>query len=97
MVQPAISARFDGPLTAGIGGVSDADDGDGGKRLQNGPTGVELLGLGLAFAISVLAPLALGVGLDALLHSSPLGLLIGLVAGVSLASVTVFQRFKKYL
>jgi F0F1-type ATP synthase assembly protein I len=62
-----------------------------------GPSGSELLGLGLVLAASVLVPLFAGIGVDALLHSSPIGLLLGLVAGITAASVMVFQRFKRYL
>jgi len=61
------------------------------------PSGRELLGLGLATALAVLVPLLSGAGVDALVHSSPIGLLIGLVVGVTAASITVFQRFKPYL
>jgi len=96
MVQSANSARFGEPLTTRIERVSGAG-GDGDKGHQSGPTGAELLGLGLAFAVAVLLPLALGIGLDGLLHSSPVGLLIGLLLGVTAAATTVFQRFKKYL
>jgi hypothetical protein len=70
--------------------------GDGGGP-QAGPSGSELVGLGLTLAASVLVPLFAGVGLDALLNISPIGLLFGLALGVTLASVAVFQRFKRYL
>lgn len=69
----------------------------GGGGAPAGPSGSELLGLGLALAASVLVPLFAGVGLDALLHTSPVGLLVGLAVGVTVASVTMFQRFKRYL
>lgn len=64
---------------------------------SGGPSGRELLGLGLSISVAVLAPLFAGIGADALLHSSPLGLLVGLALGVAAASATVFQRFKPYL
>jgi F0F1-type ATP synthase assembly protein I len=69
----------------------------GGGDPHASPSGSELLGLGLALAASVLVPLFAGVGLDALLHTSPIGLLFGLALGVTVASITVFQRFKRYL
>jgi F0F1-type ATP synthase assembly protein I len=69
----------------------------GGGDPHAGPSGSELLGLGLTLAASVLVPLFAGVGLDALLHTSPIGLLVGLALGVTVASTTVFQRFKRYL
>ena len=64
---------------------------------QAGPGGRELLGLGVAIAVAVLVPLFVGIGVDALAHSSPLGVVLGLAVGVTLASLTVFQQFKRYL
>lgn len=77
--------------------MSNLGDGRGARSGQSGPTGGELLGLGLAIALAVLVPLFLGIFADVLLHSSPIGLLIGLALGVTAACVTVFQRFKPYL
>jgi len=62
-----------------------------------GPSGRELLGLGLSIAVAVLVPLFAGIGADLLLHSSPFGLVLGLALGIAAASITVFQRFKPYL
>jgi hypothetical protein len=87
------------PLTAVLTwgfGVSQAR-GDHGGGPPAGPSGSELLGLGLTLAASVLVPLFAGIGLDVLAHTSPIGLLLGLVVGVTVASVAVFQRFKRYL
>jgi F0F1-type ATP synthase assembly protein I len=42
-------------------------------------------------------PLAAGVGVDALLHSSPVGFLIGLVAGIVAATAFVVSQFRHYL
>lgn len=61
------------------------------------PSGSELLGLGVAVAASLLVPLLAGLGLDALLHSSPVGLLIGLLVGIVAAAGAVFMQFRKYL
>ncbi|HEX6539374.1 MAG TPA: hypothetical protein VF155_09360 [Candidatus Dormibacteraeota bacterium] len=38
-----------------------------------------------------------GVGLDALLHSSPAGFLIGLLAGIVAATAFVVSQFRRYL
>ena len=67
----------------------------GGK--DGGPGGRELLGLGLAIAVAVLVPLFAGIGVDAVVHSSPIGLGLGLALGVTLASLTVFRQFRRYL
>jgi hypothetical protein len=85
------------PLTAQLTwgfGVSQAR-GDGGPPA--GPSGSELVGLGLTLAASVLVPMFAGIGVDALLHISPVGLLLGLALGVTVAAVTVLQRFKRYM
>ena len=34
---------------------------------------------------------------DTLLHVSPAGLLVGLIVGVALASVTVYRSYRRYL
>ena len=68
-----------------------------GRGSPAGPTGSDLVGLGFALAASVLLPLFAGIGLDALLHVSPLGLLAGLAVGVAVACFVVYQRFKPYL
>ena len=61
------------------------------------PSGTELIGLGVAIALSLVLPLGGGVGIDALLHSSPAGFLIGLLLGITLASAFVVSQFRKYL
>ncbi len=86
------------PLTAGLKwgfGVSQSRGGGGG--VPAGPSGSELVGLGFTLAGSVLVPLFAGVGFDAVLHVSPLGLLVGLGLGVAVASVMVVKRFKRYM
>jgi F0F1-type ATP synthase assembly protein I len=39
----------------------------------------------------------IGVGVDALLHTSPIGVLLGLLVGISAACYIAFNRFKRYL
>jgi hypothetical protein len=88
------------PLTAvqqGVGWVSERDGGEEQTPRQRGPSGAELVGLGLQVAVAVLLPMLAGVGVDALLHISPAGILLGLAAGVAAASVTVYRQYKRYL
>ena len=61
------------------------------------PSGAELAGLGVLLAVAVLVPLAAGAGLDTVLHTSPLLLLVGLVVGVALGTAAVWSRFRRYL
>ena len=44
-----------------------------------------------------MAPLLAGIGVDALAHTRPVFLLIGLALGIVLAAVTAFVRFKQLL
>ena len=76
-------------------GVSRAGADGGG--VPAGPSGRELAGLGLALAASVLLPLFVGIAADALLRTSPIGLVVGLALGIVVATVVVFQRFKRYM
>lgn len=93
----ASSARFSDPVAARVSARAHAVAARGVTPGRSGPTGRELAGLSLAIAVAVVAPLFLGIGADVLLHSSPFGVLIGLVLGITAAVVTVFQRFKPYL
>jgi F0F1-type ATP synthase assembly protein I len=47
--------------------------------------------------LGLIVPLLLGVGADALFHSSPAGVLLGLLAGIGAACYVAFSRFKRYL
>jgi hypothetical protein len=88
------------PLTAvqqGVGWVSERGDGEEQSNRQHGPTGTELAGLGLLVAAAVVLPMLAGLGIDALLHISPAGLLLGLVAGVIIAAVSVYSQYKRYM
>lgn len=64
---------------------------------NDSPSGAQLLGLGVMLAVGVLVPLAAGIALDVAAHTGPLGLLLGIVAGVAAAIVIVYTRFKRYL
>ncbi len=37
----------------------------------------------MSIAVALIVPLLLGVGVDALLHTSPIGVLIGLLVGIT--------------
>lgn len=65
-----------------------------GKR---GPTGTELAGLSIFLAAAFIVPFVGGLGLDALLHTSPLFLFVGLVVGIAAATAGLYGRLKRYL
>ena len=58
---------------------------------------MELLGVGFLLAAAVVVPLVLGLVIDAVAHSAPTFLFIGLFVGVVAAVATVYTRFKRYL
>lgn len=51
----------------------------------------------MSIAVALIVPLLLGVGVDALLHTSPLGALIGLLAGIVASCYAAFAQFRRYL
>jgi hypothetical protein len=65
-----------------------------GKR---GPTGTELAGLGFFLAAAFIVPFLGGLGLDALLHTSPIFLFVGLIGGIAAATAGLYGRLKRYL
>ena len=70
---------------------------DGERRRAASPSGTELIGIGLSFALSLVIPALAGVGLDALLHSSPVGLVAGMAVGVVACCTAVVVQFRRYL
>ena len=82
---------------AGVGTLTGQGDGRGDRPRQGTLSGSELIGLGVAIAVSLVLPLAAGVGVDAVLHSSPVGFLIGLFAGIIAATAFVVMQFRRYL
>jgi F0F1-type ATP synthase assembly protein I len=42
-------------------------------------------------------PLLLGEGVDLLAHTSPVGVLVGLLAGITAACYVAFVQFRRYL
>jgi F0F1-type ATP synthase assembly protein I len=52
--------------------------------------------MGVSIAVALIVPLLAGVAVDALLHTSPLGVLIGLLAGIAASCYTAFAQFRRY-
>jgi F0F1-type ATP synthase assembly protein I len=61
------------------------------------PTGSQLAGLGISIAAAFLVPLALGVVFDAFLHTSPFGVFVGLLVGITAACYTAVARLRPYV
>jgi len=53
--------------------------------------------MGMSIAVALIVPLLLGAGVDALLHTSPLGVLIGLLVGIIASCYTAFAQFRPFL
>lgn len=53
--------------------------------------------MGVAIAAALVLPLAAGVGVDALVHSSPAGFVVGLIVGIVAVSAFVVMQFRRYL
>lgn len=81
---------------AEIGLVSHEGGGKQGPD-RTGPSVSQLAGLGAVIAVAVLVPLVAGLLVDNALHSSPLGLLLGLLVGAGAATMTLISRLRQYL
>jgi F0F1-type ATP synthase assembly protein I len=55
-----------------------------------------MAGIGVFFAAAVLLPLLGGVGLDKLLHTAPVFVLVGLVVGLVIGSVGLWLRIREF-
>jgi len=53
------------------------------------------MGLGAILAVAVVAPIVLGIVLDAALRTSPIFLFAGLVAGIAASVWVVYVRYVK--
>jgi F0F1-type ATP synthase assembly protein I len=53
--------------------------------------------MGLYMALVVVIPLFAGLRIDDALHSSPLGLVLGLLIGIVAGFSGVYLRFRRYL
>ena len=60
-------------------------------------SGTQLLGLGVFLAVVVAVPLIAGLLVDGAAHSSPLGLLIGLLLGIVGAGFCLWAQVRRYL
>ncbi len=58
-----------------------------------GPTGTDLIGLGVLLAAVVVVPLVVGAFVDGALHTSPLFILVGLLLGIVGAVLVIYTRF----
>ncbi|HZU75281.1 MAG TPA: AtpZ/AtpI family protein, partial [Dehalococcoidia bacterium] len=61
------------------------------------PSAGELAGMGLTIAVALVLPALAGLGVDAVLRTSPLGVLIGLLIGIIAACAFAVNRFRRYL
>jgi F0F1-type ATP synthase assembly protein I len=53
--------------------------------------------MGISIAVALIVPLLIGYGVDVLAHTSPAGVLVGLLAGIATACYTAFLQFRRYL
>ncbi|MGA7988357.1 MAG: AtpZ/AtpI family protein [Candidatus Dormiibacterota bacterium] len=53
--------------------------------------------MGVGIAAALIVPLLLGEGVDLLLHTTPFGVLIGLLVGITAACYVAFGQFKRYI
>lgn len=67
------------------------------KGKTGGPRGSELVGLGIFIAAAFVIPFVAGLALDAMTHTSPLFLFVGLVVGIAAAAVGLYARLRRYL
>jgi F0F1-type ATP synthase assembly protein I len=61
------------------------------------PTGSDLAGVGAGLAVAFLVPFFAGLGIDAIAHTGPVFLLIGLALGILSAVGFAYVRFKRFL
>jgi F0F1-type ATP synthase assembly protein I len=53
--------------------------------------------MGVAIAVAMIVPLVLGVVIDGFLHTSPFGVLIGLVVGITASCYTAVAQLRPYV
>ena len=51
----------------------------------------------MQIAVGLIVPLFLGEGVDLLLHTTPIGVLAGLLIGISAACYIAFVQFKRFI
>jgi F0F1-type ATP synthase assembly protein I len=62
-----------------------------------GLSGTELIGLGLFLAVAFVVPLIAGLVIDQVAHTTPAGLLVGLVVGIAAAGFGLWAQMRRYL
>jgi hypothetical protein len=62
-----------------------------------GLSGTELIGLGLFLAVAFVVPLIAGLVVDQVAHTTPAGLLVGLVVGIAAAGFGLWAQMRRYL
>ena len=62
-----------------------------------GLSGTELISLGLFLAAAFVIPLVAGLVIDQVAHTTPLGLLAGLVVGIAAAGFGLRAQMRRYL
>jgi F0F1-type ATP synthase assembly protein I len=53
--------------------------------------------MGLSIAVAMIVPLVLGVLVDGFLHTSPFGVLVGLVVGITASCYTAVVQLRPYV
>ena len=61
------------------------------------PSGAALAGMGVSIAVAMIVPLVLGVLFDSFLHTSPFGVLAGLVLGITASCYTAVAQLRPYV
>ena len=62
---------------------------------NSGPTGSDLAGLGIYFAVAVLIPLLGGVLLDKVWHTAPVFVLVGLFVGLASGGAAIWLKVRE--
>lgn len=61
------------------------------------PSGAQLTGMGISIAAAMIVPLILGVLVDSFLHTSPFGVLVGLLAGITFSCYVAVAQLRPYV
>jgi hypothetical protein len=64
---------------------------------ERGLSGTALIGLGVYLAVAFVVPLIAGLLVDQLAHTSPVGLLLGLLIGIAAAGFGLRAQLRRYL
>jgi hypothetical protein len=64
---------------------------------ERGLSGTQLIGLGVFLAVAFVVPLIAGLVIDQVAHTTPAGLLVGLVVGIAAAGFGLWAQMRRYL